>query len=1013
MSDVVKYIFQHLDTQIHPKTKELYLFGRCKDGKSIAVLVKDVQPHFVVKGSLDRVKFLEALHKYHFSNIFFRERKKKKVTTVINPSYHRENILKVRFEKLTGQDVCDYSEDGEQEFTKLTFSNAWILREAKRLLTETVKICYHGDMTCKTMSIYDALTKKEQEYTYGKHCICNDQVDVGLQWLIDKDLYSCGFFEVVGRQCEVVTTCNIEVEAERVTQVKDDGMVPWKILSYDIETLSRVRENGTVEFPSPDQDPIITISVVLQGTKTTQHVWILRDYKEEGVFDSLRRLDDDPDFDPKDCNVYNFDSEAKLLQDFVLFIVQEDVDFLEGHNISRFDNDFVLKRYKKYFGSCNLGRFRQIKSYISKKVFFSKQKGKTEQFRFYVPGRVIFDSYDIMKDQHNENSYSLNNLAAKFLGTKKVDMPYDDIPKHYKTTEGRHRLAVYCLKDSFLVREMMKKLCKITVYVQMASVTGISIKDVIERGQGIRTLSLMLRFAKKRNFFIPRKEAKKKKYQKRNVLNGTSFNSVVEEVVEEEGFQGAVVVEPSKGFYSDPAICLDFASLYPSIMQAMNMSYDTIVTQETVDRMSWKEEEEYRRVPEYDYVDGVLKTRSTPKDILFVTTKVRLGLLPEILKTVLAERKAVKKLMKGVGDPSNVLYQVYNGRQLGLKVVANSIYGFTGASVGFLPEKRIASSVTKFGRGMILSTKSFIENHEVWGKQHHLKVIYGDTDSVFVHIKRSMVDGATEAEIVEKCHTLGEAMAQEINPIFLPPNDLEYEKTYYPYLLVKKKRYAGKKFEPGLPPKMHIKGLESVRRDYAPVLVEAQKKILAYLLDITLKDPIQKVKDYIATLIENINTNSLDIQKLIITKKLSKKPEEYENKSAHVNLALRLQKENPYTAPMSGDRVPYLIYCGVGKQSNRACTPEEVKSGKFVVDRQYYLEKQLKNPLCRILEAFMTPKEAAFLFQTTVVVKDRIHESNKMFAAFKRSPKPKRKFTVSVTKSEKKYKTTSMRQFFK
>ena len=70
----------------------------------------------------------------------------------------------------------------------------------------------------------------------------------------------------------------------------------------------------------------------------------------------------------------------------------------------------------------------------------------------------------------------------------------------------------------------------------------------------------------------------------------------------------------------------------------------------------------------------------------------------KILNDVLNERRAVKKEMKAhYGTP---YYGVLNGRQLALKVTANSVYGFTGAQKGYLPEPRIASSVTKYGRGL-------------------------------------------------------------------------------------------------------------------------------------------------------------------------------------------------------------------------------------------------------------------------------------------------------------------------
>ena len=73
-------------------------------------------------------------------------------------------------------------------------------------------------------------------------------------------------------------------------------------------------------------------------------------------------------------------------------------------------------------------------------------------------------------------------------------------------------------------------------------------------------------------------------------------------------------------------------------------------------------------------------------------------------------------------------YAVLDGRQLALKVCANSVYGFTGAGMGYLGEKRIASSVTRVGRGMANHTKFMCEEKY---KDHGLEIVYGDTVSYF------------------------------------------------------------------------------------------------------------------------------------------------------------------------------------------------------------------------------------------------------------------------------------------
>merc|ERR1719221_2249130 len=105
-------------------------------------------------------------------------------------------------------------------------------------------------------------------------------------------------------------------------------------------------------------------------------------------------------------------------------------------------------------------------------------------------------------------------------------------------------------------------------------------------------------------------------------------------------------------------------------------------------------------------MDESLVTK-TPSGCHFVKSEKRRGLLPMILEELLAARKRAKKAMAEAEDP--LTKSVLNGRQLALKISANSVYGFTGATSGILPCLEISSSVTAFGRTMIDHTKSLVE----------------------------------------------------------------------------------------------------------------------------------------------------------------------------------------------------------------------------------------------------------------------------------------------------------------
>jgi len=294
--------------------------------------------------------------------------------------------------------------------------------------------------------------------------------------------------------------------------------------------------------------------------------------------------------------------------------------------------------------------------------------------------------------------------------------------------------------------------------------------------------------------------------------------------------------------------------------------------------------------------------------------------------------------------------------------VQNSVYGFTGAKVGFLPEMGIAGSVTKYGRGLTLQTQDLIENHPVWGKEHGVKCVYGDTDSVFCHLPRSLCDGNTPEETVKRAEEIGREMGEYVDKHFLRPVELEFEKVYLPFLLIKKKRYCGKKYEEGHV-KIDIKGLECVRRDFCPLLVDTQKHMLKTLMNTM---DTQKSCEIVKKAIQDLMMNKIPLEKLIMSKKLSRSPEEYKKKAVHVHLAERINKERGVGHGfVAGERVPYVIAKGQArKMSQNGVLPEEIESGKYVVDLDYYRKNQLIPPLKRILEKICNNPRPFFAFHS-------------------------------------------------
>ncbi|KIH49164.1 DNA polymerase family B, partial [Ancylostoma duodenale] len=225
----------------------------------------------------------------------------------------------------------------------------------------------------------------------------------------------------------------------------------------------------------------------------------------------------------------------------------------------------------------------------------------------------------------------------------------------------------------------------------------------------------------------------------------------------------------------------------------------------------------------------------TPSGNYFATKERRRGLLPVILEDLLAARKRAKNEMKHEKDEFRKM--VLNGRQLALKVSANSVYGFTGAVVGKLPCLEISQSVTAFGRQMIDLTKTEVEKRYTAGALDgkcpaNAQVVYGDTDSVMVKFGVKTVAEAME---------IGLHAATEVSKIFTPPIKLEFEK-----------------------------GLETVRRDNCPLVAKVLNTCLEKLM---IDRDANSALEFAKRVISDLLCNKIDISMLIISKELTKSGE--------------------------------------------------------------------------------------------------------------------------------------------
>lgn len=738
-----------------------------------------------------------------------------------------------------------------------------------------------------------------------------------LRYMVDNAIVGGNWLEVPrGRYAarpaaQRQSRCQLEIDVVFEDVVSHDPNVPaWsklaplRILSYDIECMGR---RGF--FPDPQKDPVIQIASYLsvQGEAAPLAKVVL-------VLGTCLPI--------VGAEVRSFEREADLLLAWSALVRETDPDVLTGYNIENFDMPYLLGRAGVLKIGAAFGQLGKLKNRVAKtvkKTFTSAAFGTRENSVTALEGRVTMDMILYMYRNHKLSSYSLNAVASEFLGQQKEDVHHSIISDLQRgSEEDRRRLAVYCLKDAYLPQRLLSKLMVLVNYVEMARVTGVPIPFLMSRGQQIKVLSMLYRKGMQQDIIVP-------------VFRRSAGGDDEADV----GYEGATVIEPIKGFYDEPIATLDFASLYPSIMMAHNLCYTTLLPS--------GEEGTKGLVRGTDF-------ETTPSGHSFIKASKQKGLLPTILEELLAARKRAKKDMKAATDPLEKA--VLDGRQLALKISANSVYGFTGATVGSLPCIPISSSVTAYGRDMINETKDAVERMFTVEKgfKADAKVVYGDTDSVMVKFGVPTVGEAME---------LGLQAAEAITrDLFVKPIALEFEKVYFPYLLMNKKRYAGMFWtSPDKYDKMDCKGIETVRRDTCglvrTVIGTCLRKIL---VERSVAGAVAYTKDSIASLLQN----KVDISLLIITKSLSGKSEDYVNKQAHVELANRMRERDAGSAPVVGDRVPYvIIQAAKGVPAYlKSEDPIYVLENNIPIDFQYYLQNQLSKPLLRIFGPILSHPES-------------------------------------------------------
>ncbi|MEM3673319.1 MAG: DNA polymerase domain-containing protein [Candidatus Bathyarchaeia archaeon] len=515
-----------------------------------------------------------------------------------------------------------------------------------------------------------------------------------------------------------------------------------------------------------------------------------------------------------------------------------------------------------------------------------------------LTGRANIDIFDFADEFPEVKVKTLENLAD-YLGVMKIEertiIDDVDFADYWDNLEKREILKKFSMENVRCIMGIAESIMDFAM--QLSNLVGLPLDHVGTAAVGFRVEWFLIKHAQKIGELIPKR---------------------IEQPY--RPYAGAIVLSPEPGLHENIAV-LDFAAMYPNIMITYNLSPDTYVSPK----------EPIPPCGVYEAPEVKHKFRKEPA-----------GFYKEVLSYLINVRNEIRSRMKALSVGS-VEYRVLDARQKAVKVITNASYGYAGWVGARWYIKPVAEAATAWGRHTILTTIEI-------AKKLGLKVVYGDTDSIFIKHEPDKVEKFSR-EIEEK-------LGLEIKP------DKVYTRIFFTEA---KKRYAGL-----LPDgRLDIVGLEVIRGDWAVVAKNVQEKVL----EIVLKEQSpKKAAKFVQQFVYELRQKRVPYRNLIIWKTLTKPPEEYEVRASHVEAA-KMLAEKGWKLTV-GDKVGYVVVAGGGRLYER------VKPYMFAsydeVDIEYYVTKQVVPAAARILECFGITEEQLL---TPTVEEKEVRKLTDFFAA--------------------------------
>lgn len=512
-----------------------------------------------------------------------------------------------------------------------------------------------------------------------------------------------------------------------------------------------------------------------------------------------------------------------------------------------------------------------------------RKNANSEQKFIEIAGRVVLDGIDLLKTAtYNFPSFSLENVSKTLLNTGKKVKDVDN-----RIQEITHNFIHH--KQDLAIYNLED--CRL---VWLIFEKTLLLEFAVLRAQltGLAIDRIGGSVAAFVNLYLPKLH--RSGYVAPNMGDGLSG------LVSPGGF----VMDSIPGLY-DNVLVLDYKSLYPSIIRTFNI--------DPMGLIEGLEDHQTQKNNPIKGFDGAYFSREK-------------HFLPDIIKSLWKERDKAKR------EKNSALSQA-------IKIIMNSFYGILGSTGCRFFDPRLSGSITKRSHELLKITKKWIEDKGY-------KVIYGDTDSIFVHVG----ENKTQEQSLSLGKELQTLINEKMDSLLLNEHEvhsqleIEFETHFTKFLMPTirgldvgtKKRYAGMivKYDKDTGvehQQMVYKGLETVRTDWTDLAKEFQQALYQKVFN------DEPTAEYIKNMVERTLAGEFD-DKLIYRKRIRRKLSEYvKNIPPHVKaarLADMLNKEQGKSLRYQHKGwIEYYITLNGPQAKEHLSAP---------LDYQFYIDRQLE-----------------------------------------------------------------------